>query len=448
MALQKHILHILSWVLKLDGFVLEQIISPGPENRLSYDGSLNNLILGCLVEAKDSTFSISRAVRAVFRRKFGYGSNELLNRLATTLLRQMDEANLVGAVRADLVDAVIYMYALTGKAMPKQFKKLLLPSTLEALVRDAYNSGRENEDSYDLAIRWGIVAEDIQMDESVREEILSSVVRAYTRQEEYGKVNELLEKFDKRDYRSRFFLRGFRLGKEGRWQEAIPHLNQATKERRYYDSAVNQLGIAYFRTGNIAKVEVLLKNNAKSVQKSAFLLDLRAQLYTAENDFSAAERDIQTLARLPEDQGRSRKRQAIILAKRDRDYGAAVRILTDVIDSEKGRAIPLRFLRGLLAAKGGDRATATADADYVRANARKSGDDQSLRILARLHVAERNSKDALAMIGKFRIEHVPDRFLRAYALRLKSEDPRVGLVERERARAEAQEIVGRATTYS
>jgi tetratricopeptide (TPR) repeat protein len=446
--LQRAVLHVLSWLPKLDAFVLERICLEKEEERPKYNDSLNDLILGCLVEAKGASLSISGAVRAIFRRKFGYGSDALLGRLATVLEVQLAEADAAGAVRADLIDAIIFMYVLTGKAMPNQFRRLILPSTLETLVRDNYNSGRENESSYDLVIKWGLIAEDMKMDEAVREEILSSVLRAYVRKEEFPEADELLKKFDQRNYRSRFFLRGFKLMKEGESALAIPHLVNALKENRYRGSAVNQLGIAYFQTGNVSKLDELLKANGRFVEKSAFLLDLRAQFYTAENNYPAAERDIQALARLPEDNGRSRKRRAIILAKRDRNFSGAVQVMGDLIDGVKGRAIPFHFLRGILAAKGGDRATAMAEAEFVRTHARRSGTKQYHKIMSRLALSERNWKVAIESLDHLVPEGVPDRFLRADALRIKSEDATVGIADRERAKSEMLRIVGRATTHT
>jgi hypothetical protein len=246
-----------------------------------------------------------------------------------------------------------------------------------------------------------------------------------------------------------FFLRGFRYMREGNPKAAIPELVNATKERRYRGSAISQLGIAYFRTGNFSKLEDLLKNSGSAVERSAFLLDLRAQLHTAENDYAAAERDIQILARLPEDNSRSRKRRAIILAKRDKAYAVAIQLISELIERERGRAIPLRFLRGIIAAKAGDRTTAMADADFVKANARKSGQRQYHKISARLAIGERNWRTALATIDKLGSElEVSDRFTRADALRLKAEDPTVGITEREAAKDEITKIVGRSTSYS
>jgi len=445
---QKKILHVLSWLPKLDGYVLERICLENEGNREAYNESLNDLILGCLVEAKASAFSISGAVRSMFRRQFGYGPDALLERMASTLGTELKEADEKGTVRADLIDAIIFMHALTGTALPAQFRALLLPSTLETLVRDAYNSGREDDLSYDLAIKWGLIAEEMRMEEIVREEILGSVVRAYVRKEDFPEANRLLDKFDSRNYRSRYFLRGFSLMKEGKARDAISFLLAGTKERRYRAASINQLGIAYFQTGEMSKLEDLLKTSGTVVERSAFLLDLRAQLHTAENNYAAAERDIQALARLPEDRGRSRKRRALILAKRDRDYKGALRLLAGLIEHEKGRAIPLRFLKGIIAAKGADRETAMAEATFIRANAKKSGEKQYFRIVARLAIAEKDWKSALTAIDQLPEQHVPDRFMRADALRLKSDDGGVGLSEREKARQEADRIVGRSWSYT
>jgi hypothetical protein len=78
------------------------------------------------------------------------------------------------------------------------------------------------------------------------------------------------------------------------------------------------------------------------------------------------------------------------LAKRDKNFDRAVKIITGLIDAQKGRAIPLRFLRGFLAAKGGNRHLAMEEAEFVRANARESGEEQYQKIVARLAIAEGN----------------------------------------------------------
>ena len=61
------------------------------------------------------------------------------------------------------------------------------PQVRAAPQRFAYNSGRENEASYDLAIAWGMASENMKMNEAIREEILSSAIRAHIRKEDFEK---------------------------------------------------------------------------------------------------------------------------------------------------------------------------------------------------------------------------------------------------------------------
>jgi hypothetical protein len=72
-SVQKKILHVLSWLPRLDAFALERICCEPSDDLEQYNARPNDLILGCLVEAKGSAFTIANPVRAIFRRQFGYG---------------------------------------------------------------------------------------------------------------------------------------------------------------------------------------------------------------------------------------------------------------------------------------------------------------------------------------------------------------------------------------
>ena len=67
------------------------------------------------------------------------------------------------------------------------------PQVRAAPQRFAYNSGRENEASYDLAIAWGMASENMKMIEAIREEILSSVIRAHIRKEDFEKGRRVIK---------------------------------------------------------------------------------------------------------------------------------------------------------------------------------------------------------------------------------------------------------------
>ncbi len=445
---QQQVLHVLSWLPKLDGKLLEAICAEEGRRGEPFADELNDLILGCLVETHGSAFSISGAVRSMFRRRFGFGSDALLGRLADEIKRALDEENAAGTLRSDTIDAVTFIYALEGKTLPDAFKKLLLPSTLEMLVRDAYNSGRENAASYDTAIRWGVVAENMRMDEGTREEILGTVVRSYIRQEEFDRADALLKKIEQRGYRSKFFLRGFWFARDGEASKAIPLLEQAAMERRYRTSAINQLGICYYRTGAWLKLNELVNVESQAVKGSAFLLDLKAQFLTGSGDYKSAELVIQQLSRLPEDDDRSQKRRAMLLVKRDKNYDEAINILTRLVDSKKGRLIDLRFVRGIIAAKAGRPDLARDDAGYIGAHAKRNAEEQVAKIEVRISLKEGDWRSAMGISEKIRKRGAAEELTRAEILDQKSRDTDVALSDRQAAAQESQAILLKHKNYS
>ena len=439
---------MLSWVPHLDGGLLEKVCTKPQSADRTFADELNNLILGCLVEAHGHALSISGAVRSMFRRRFGFGPEELLHTLADQLRQTLNDENAKGALRSEVIDAIIFIYALEGQTLPDAFRKLLLPSTLEALVRDAYNSGRENPASYDTAIKWGLASENMKMDEGIREEILGTVARAYIRQEDFNKANELLLKIEKKGYRSRFFLRGSWFAIDGEPSKAIPLLEHATRERRYRTSAINQLGICYFRTGEWAKLNSLVNVDDPSITRSAFLMDLKAQFLTASGDYDAAERTIEQLSRLPEDDNRSQKRRAMLLAKRDKNFDESIKILTRLIEGGNGRYLDLRFVRGIIAAKAGKEIIAREDASYVRAHARRFPEDQAAKIELRIALKRGNWRLADEIFSKIKKQGFAEELLRAEILESKSRDGDLPMSERNGAHQECQQILIRHKNHS
>ena len=114
-------------------------------------------------------------------------------------------------LRAELLDAIAFMAAIEGGTLPPEFRSLLLPSTLQAIIRDTYDSGHDDPEALRRVVAWGAPAQTMKMDETTREEILSYVVRAQTRLGDEGGAEASLHFFDQRQYRSRFYLRAFYL---------------------------------------------------------------------------------------------------------------------------------------------------------------------------------------------------------------------------------------------
>ena len=215
---QLELICMLSWVPQIEGRIIEEVIrSRHKTSRVEFAAALDNLILGCLVVVVGDNLMISSAIRQVFRRRYGYGEKGLLEAFSYALDATWTKAQKVGEFRADLFDAFVFMRALEGKSLPEEFRRLLLPSTLREVVAEAYARGRDQYDSEALrrVVAWGSIAETLNMDETVREEILSTVVRSCIRLGSYGEAEGILKKFDQKGYRSVHFLRGFSLAEDG-----------------------------------------------------------------------------------------------------------------------------------------------------------------------------------------------------------------------------------------
>ncbi|MCZ7891899.1 hypothetical protein O9X99_09455 [Agrobacterium salinitolerans] len=180
--IERDILSILSWVPQLNGRMMADIIQGhhGIKQEQMVE-TIEFLIAGCLMQISGANYLISAPIRGMFRRKHGYGSTELRTIFARFLKTEWDAAVKNDELKAELFDAFVYMTALEGGTLPKEFKGLLLPSTLQDLVRDAYDRRHIDDHALDRVVAWGMPAIEMKMDENTREEILSYLLRALVR---------------------------------------------------------------------------------------------------------------------------------------------------------------------------------------------------------------------------------------------------------------------------
>jgi hypothetical protein len=236
-TIEKDVLSILSWVAHLNSKILEDcLVSRHGVTGKNYAETLASLELGCLIQISGPNYHIAPPMRGLFRRKHGYGSEELRHAFAATLKKEWESANKEGRVPTELVDTLLFMAALEGGTFPVEFRSLLLPSTLQELVNDVYNRRHEGNERKVLeqVIQWGSVAETMMMDETTREEILSYVSRAYSRLNDKAGAEAALRLIDSRNYRSRFYLRAFYIRRTGgNLKEAIRLLSEARKVGKY-----------------------------------------------------------------------------------------------------------------------------------------------------------------------------------------------------------------------
>ncbi|MBF5044504.1 TIR domain-containing protein [Aggregicoccus sp. 17bor-14] len=222
---QQEVLCMLSWVPRLSGRILERVVmarhkTSGPD----FAESIDNLILGCLVLVAGSGFAISSAIREMFRRRYGYGPSGLIKEFSAALSDEWRQSVENSEFRSELFDAFVFMHALEGKSLPDELQNLLLPSTLQEVIRETYARGRDDAEALRRVVAWGSIAQKMKLDETVREEILSSVVRAHIRLGEYAAAEQFMKLFDKNGYRSAPFLRGFSLRRQDKHRDALPFL--------------------------------------------------------------------------------------------------------------------------------------------------------------------------------------------------------------------------------
>jgi len=433
---ERDILSILSWVPQLNGNMLKEIVQKHTNTpNQNFATTLDDLMRGCLVLNSGENYAISEPMRGLFRRKHGYGSEELRKCFAAELRSHWDRAVQNRQLRTELFDAMVYMAALEGGTLSAEFKGLLLASTLQEVVRETYNRGHEDESAFHQAVAWGAVAKTMRMDETTREEIVSYYVRAQIRVGDAGAL-ETLNFIDSRGYRSRYYLRSFYVRHSGGdLKEAIRLLNEARTARKYMDRVIADLALCYQRLGRWRELANLLEEEKQRVARDPQLLDLRIGMLISQGNYRAAEDAIAVLRTLPREGGRADARTALILMQRDGRPADAQRMLTRTLQSGGSGQLALRHLRAIAAAQAGDEHMARRDAEFLRG--RQGGVDSATRIEAHIALSRGSYARALELWAQIKALTVQDHLLRARILEAESNNVATPLGRAKMLREEA-----------
>ncbi|MCJ2184754.1 toll/interleukin-1 receptor domain-containing protein [Novosphingobium sp. 1949] len=433
------ILSILSWVPQLNGQMMSEIICNhhGVDQKAMVE-TIEFLIAGCLMQISGANYLISAPIRGMFRRKHGYGSTELRAIFARFLKAEWESAVKNDELKAELFDAFVYMTALEGGTLPKEFKGLLLPSTLQDLVRDAYDRRHIDDHALDRVVAWGMPAIDMKMDENTREEILSYLLRALVRLGS-SDANDVLDLIKDRGFRSAAYLEAFLIRLTGgNLNDAVLLLRDARRIGKYMNSVIADLAICLKLLGRWADLDTLLQEEVRRVDRNPVLLDIRIGILVAAGEFPEAEREIGRLRAMPFDDGRADSRTATILMNRDHDFEGAYQLLTAVLNRQTRGALGVRRLRALAAARGKRYEEARRDATYLRT--RPGGEDTYQRIEAEIALAQKNYDGAEVARRKVRAETVQDRLLGARILEARGLDIQTPLDQRQVLLTEAAAI--------
>ena len=437
--IERDILSILSWVPQLNGRMMAEIIQGHHDiKQEEMVETIEFLIAGCLMQISGANYLISAPIRGMFRRKHGYGSTELRTIFAQFLKAEWDAAVKNDELRAELFDAFVYMTALEGGTLPKEFKGLLLPSTLQDLVRDAYDRRHIDDHALNRVVTWGMPAIDMKMDENTREEILSYLLRALVRLGSKDASN-VLALIKERSFRSAAYLEAFMLRLSGGdLKDAVLLLREARRIGKYMNSVIADLAICFKLLGRWTELDKLLREETRRVDRNPVLLDIKIGILVAAGDFPEAEREIGRLRAMPFDDGRADSRAATILMNRDHDFEGAYHLLTAVLNRQTRGELGVRRLRALAAARGKHYEKARRDATQLRA--RQGGEDTYQRIEAEIKLTQKDYDGAEAARRKVRSETVQDRLLGARILEAKGLDIQTPLDQRQSLLNEAAVI--------
>jgi tetratricopeptide (TPR) repeat protein len=430
---QRDILCVLSWVPQLSGRMLESALG-GEAVAVEFAREIRNLILGCLVVVVGSSFAISSAIRSMFRRLHGHGSDHLLERFSGELSREWNASVARNEFHAELFDAFTFMHALEGKTLPPEFRNLLLPSKLQEVVRETYSRGREDAPALERVIEWGSAARQMRMDESTREEILLTVGKAYIRLKRYAEAENVIQFFEESGYRSASFLRGYSLRRQERYSEALPFLEQARQSKKMDRSALQETATCYQRLGKWRELRELIDHNKNLVNDSVSMLDFYIGVLISYKRFQEAESAIRRLRAFPDEDGRSTIREARLMMQRDRKFAQAKELLSSLVAKGVGNLSEVRRWRAMAAAYSGDFVLSRQDIEFLRS---RQGRERTAQLLdVHLALASKDHELAQQLFDKIQMKFTQDEHLRMRILDVRASDPRINLAERNRLKAE------------
>lgn len=435
---EKLILDVLGWVPFIGSDLLETIVVErlGVSN-FDFDKSVESLILGCLIYATGYRLSIAPSVRQLYRRD-NLTDAHTLEEMASVFSEAWAEAETQG-FRDDLFSAFLFMQVLAGKSLPSQLRTLLTPGNLHDTVRDAYARGKETDDTVTIeqAIAWGKIALEMTMTDGVREEVLSTVVRAQIRLSKWEDAQEIIKFMRKHGYRSVTFLEGHLLRKRRKFDEAIPKLRHVVDNFRHNRAAVHELALCYRRQRRWKDLEQLLNEHEGAVSDSPVFIDFNVGLNIARGHLQSVPAAIERLRAMDDNSTRADLRQAQFLQKQGK-HAAAKEFITHVISQGGRNNVRLRALRAFAAAKSGDMRQAREDLSFLKAL--PNSEPRATNLEAQILLAEGRPRDALDRIEAISAQEPGDWLLRATIMDALADHPSTGISEATELRKRATEI--------
>lgn len=433
---EKIILDVLSWLPNLSADLLEEIIVNELNHSIdSFHESIENLILGCLIYASGWKYSIASSVRHLYRRH-NITEKETLVAMENVFSRAWEDSQENG-FRDDLFSAFVYMQILEGKTLPDELRRLMTASNIYEMVKNTYTQGKltENENIIEQAIKWGVLAFTMPMEERLNEEILSIVARAQIRLEKYPDAFKTISYMQEKGYRQYSFLEGHYYRKRREYPKAISILTFYLQYNSKSRSAVHELAMCYRRERKMKELQALLNKYGYLVSESAELLDFNITMNISSGKLDNVLNLIEQLKGLDVNHNRADLRYAQYLSKTE-DNGSALDYLSQVL--EKRDSIRLRSARAVYAARNGNSKLARKDLSMLKSIRNNELKNDSIE--CEIFLSENKPIDAYRIHNKHSLKDAGDWELRVRILDAIIDDTDVGLHEINKYREERREI--------
>lgn len=253
----------------------------------------------------------------------------------------------------------------------------------------------------------------------------------------FSDAEKTVDLMDKNSYRGGLFSRGYMLRRQERYPEAIAVLKEAVEEDKKNRAAIHELALCYMRSDQHGDLSKLLDRNKKLVLDSGMLTDFQIGLDLAHGSLEKVEAGIRHLRALPDNDGRSMRREAQLSMKRG-EYSLAKSILTDLIEGRQGSRFMLRSLRAVAAAWSGDFRTAARDVEFIKGVPGRG--EAATRLQAELFAAKGELEQAEALLSTLKVMRPQDHLLRAKIFDLKADRVGTGFAERQELKRRGAEL--------
>lgn len=393
--------------------------------------SLRSLIDHNLVVVFDDKYGISGPIKDTVHRSRGYLTTGQYENIRKNLTKAF-WSNETDAPTIEVVDATLHAVAMSGSTEFNPYEDLVRASTVHRLANESY---RRQE--WKAALEYAIRAE--EMDPS-RIDVSRVKFKAMVQLEDWNSASKVLDNLRDRSDRMAFYLEGFMLRKKRLYKQACKAFQSALDTgdnsfpvHRDYADCLNRIGD---HDTALEHIKWVLDRDSENI----FILDLMCRICIDGGKFTEAEEVLETLARCDIERRFVHHRRAKLLASK-KEYAMARDEST--LACETGFApYESHALRCGILIELNEFQMATDELKYIEEKFGKTvRRDVHLGLKTKLLFRQGMWREAMTIWEQLEDKGgVGPQAVKAYILRIKSQDMTIPFTQRQDAAKEAASI--------